>query len=71
MLLLMIGGEANLHSCYVEDKVPLRIHIFLWLLANNKTLTRDNIEKEEMWRIKHVCFVLILSRLNTSSTNVV
>lgn len=26
-------------------KVPPRIHIFLWLLANNKLLTRDNLAK--------------------------
>jgi hypothetical protein len=26
-------------------KVPPRIHIFLWLLANNKVLTRDNLAK--------------------------
>jgi hypothetical protein len=25
--------------------VPRRIHIFLWLLANNKVLTRDNLVK--------------------------
>jgi hypothetical protein len=25
--------------------VPSRIHIFLWLLANNKTLTMDNLAK--------------------------
>jgi hypothetical protein len=25
--------------------VPSIIHIFLWLLANNKTLTRDNLGK--------------------------
>jgi hypothetical protein len=24
---------------------PSRLHIFLWLLANNKTLTRDNLAK--------------------------
>jgi hypothetical protein len=27
--------------------VPSRIHIFLWLLANNKTLTRDNLAKRK------------------------
>jgi hypothetical protein len=27
--------------------VPSRVHIFLWLLANNKTLTRDNLEKRK------------------------
>jgi hypothetical protein len=26
-------------------RVPPRIHIFLWLLTNNKTLTRDNLTK--------------------------
>jgi hypothetical protein len=25
--------------------VPPRLHIFLWLLANNKTLTRDNLSR--------------------------
>jgi hypothetical protein len=25
--------------------VPPRIHIFMWLLANNKVLTRDNLAK--------------------------
>jgi hypothetical protein len=25
--------------------VPLRIHFFLWLLSNNKLLTRDNLRK--------------------------
>jgi hypothetical protein len=25
--------------------VPPRVHIFLWLLANNKILTRDNLAK--------------------------
>jgi hypothetical protein len=28
-------------------KVPPRIHIFLWLLANNKVLTRDNLAKRK------------------------
>ena len=27
--------------------VPPRIHIFLWLLANNKTLTRSNLSKRQ------------------------
>jgi hypothetical protein len=25
--------------------VPSRLHVFLWLLANNKVLTRDNLVK--------------------------
>ena len=28
-----------------DTKVPSRIHVFLWLLANNKLLTRDNLSK--------------------------
>jgi hypothetical protein len=27
--------------------VPPRLHIFLWLLANNKILTRDNLAKRK------------------------
>jgi hypothetical protein len=27
--------------------VPSRVHIFLWLLANNKTLTRDNLSRRK------------------------
>jgi hypothetical protein len=27
--------------------VPSRLHIFLWLLANNKVLTRDNLSKRK------------------------
>jgi hypothetical protein len=27
--------------------VPLRIHFFLWLLSNNKLLTRDNLRKRQ------------------------
>jgi hypothetical protein len=27
--------------------VPSMIHIFLWLLTNNKTLTRDNLAKKK------------------------
>jgi hypothetical protein len=28
-------------------RVPPRLHIFLWLLANNKTQTRDNLAKRK------------------------
>jgi hypothetical protein len=27
--------------------VPPRLHIFLWLMANNKVLTRDNLAKRK------------------------
>jgi hypothetical protein len=27
--------------------VPLRIHVFLWLLTNDKILTRDNLSKRK------------------------
>jgi hypothetical protein len=33
--------------------VPPRLHIFLWLLANDKILTRNNLAKR-----RHVYFVL-------------
>jgi hypothetical protein len=30
-----------------EIKVPPRLHVFLWLLANNKLFTRDNLSKRQ------------------------
>jgi hypothetical protein len=36
--------------------VPSRVHIFLWLLANNKTLTRDNLEERKRLEDKRCLF---------------
>jgi hypothetical protein len=48
MPLLIIGGVCQVLTPAVwKLKVPSRIHIFLWLLANNKTLTRDNLAKRK------------------------
>jgi hypothetical protein len=30
-----------------KNHIPSRVHIFLWLLANNKVLTRDNLAKRK------------------------
>jgi hypothetical protein len=35
---------------------PLRLHIFLWLLANGKVLTRDNLAKRRYARDKTCLF---------------
>jgi hypothetical protein len=32
-------------------RVPPRIHFFLWLLSNDKLLTRNNLEKGEKLRM--------------------
>jgi hypothetical protein len=40
------GGVTPVHTPAIwQLSVPPRIHVFLWLLANNKTLTRDNLHK--------------------------
>jgi hypothetical protein len=40
------GGVIPVHTPAVwKLHVPPRIHIFLWLLCNNKLLTRDNLDK--------------------------
>jgi hypothetical protein len=56
-------------------RVPSRIHIFLWLLANNKTLTRENLAKRravddgtclfcnEQESVKHLFLIAVLPRL--------
>jgi hypothetical protein len=42
------GGTlpVNIH-CVWKLKVPPKIHFFLWLLAHNKLLTRDNLVKRQ------------------------
>jgi hypothetical protein len=40
------GGVTPVHTPVVwKLHIPPKIHIFLWLLANNKLLTRDNVCK--------------------------
>jgi hypothetical protein len=40
------GGIIPVHTLAIwKLNVPPRIHVFLWLLANKKTLTRDNLHK--------------------------
>jgi hypothetical protein len=44
--------------------VPLRLHIFLWLLVNNKILTRDNLAKRKKIEenVHHVFFGCYVTR---------
>jgi hypothetical protein len=51
--------------------VPFRVHIFLWLLSNNKTLTRNNLEKGRNWIIIDVYSVINQSRCHICFLNVV
>jgi hypothetical protein len=42
------GGVKQIFTSVVRKiQVPPRIHIFLWLLSNNKILTRDNLGKRK------------------------
>jgi hypothetical protein len=41
------GVKQVYTSVMWKISIPLRLHIFLWLLANNKTLTRDNLDKRK------------------------
>jgi hypothetical protein len=47
MLLLMRGGsnKSSLQLCGESLSPPPRLHVFLWLLANNKVLIHDNLAK--------------------------
>jgi hypothetical protein len=41
-------GVKQIHTPAVWGlKIPLRVHFFLWLLTQNKTLTRDNVKKRK------------------------
>jgi hypothetical protein len=38
-------------------KIPPRVHVFLWLLFNNKLLTRDNLNKRQ--EVLDLCCVFV------------
>jgi hypothetical protein len=48
-------APVDIHSVW-KIKVPPKIHFFLWLIAHNKLLTRDNlgkrqrVDEEETWK---------------------
>jgi hypothetical protein len=46
-LLYIVLNDRGLRQVYTQVMwkihVPSRIYVFLWLMANNKTLTRDNL----------------------------
>jgi hypothetical protein len=37
-------------------RIPLRVHFFLWLVANNKLLARDNLAKRQEVTFKTCLF---------------
>jgi hypothetical protein len=47
--LYAIVNNRSIKQVFTPDMwkipVPSRLHVFLWLLANNKVLTRDNLTK--------------------------
>ncbi|WVZ98403.1 hypothetical protein U9M48_043853 [Paspalum notatum var. saurae] len=48
-------SDALFNNCLWELKVPPQVHFFLWLLVNNKVLTRDNLGKRkklQMWKLE-------------------
>jgi len=51
--------------------IPPKLQFFLWLLANNKLLTRDNLAKRKEVSDRLVCFVMIESRFLICSSIVV
>jgi hypothetical protein len=65
-------GGGGLHSCSLEIPVPSHLHIFSWLLTNNKVLTRDNLAKrknvddmrcffcDEPESVKHLFFLSVV-----------
>jgi hypothetical protein len=51
--------------------IPSRLHVFLWLLANNKVLTRDNLDKRRPVADKTCLFLMKMNQLHTCSLAVV
>jgi hypothetical protein len=40
--------------------IPSWLHIFLWLLANNKVLTRDNLAKRR--KVENICYLFRIEK---------
>lgn len=68
------GISSELRDSIWKIKVPPNIHVFLWLVINNKTLTRDNLAKRrhvddltwvfftELESIQHLFFDWIVAK---------
>ena len=67
---LSFRGVMPIHIPAVwQLNVPPRVHIFLWLLYNNKLLTRDNLQKKrEMQKISLPYFAARKRALTISSS---
>lgn len=39
------GAVSEIGDCFWKILCPQNIHVFLWLIVNNKVLTRDNLAK--------------------------
>ena len=65
--ILNFRGVIPVHTPAVwKLSVPPRIHIFLWLLGNNKLLTRDNLCKRKDLNDKTCLFCMIMKPSTTS-----
>ena len=46
--MINFGGITSVWKDYIwRIKVPPNIHVFLWLMVHNKSLTRDNLSKRQ------------------------
>jgi hypothetical protein len=65
------GGQQVYTTVMWKIVVPPRVYIFLWLLANNKTLTRDTLAKRKKALMMYLTyFVLKVNQLHICSLNV-
>jgi hypothetical protein len=60
---------VNIHSTW-NLKVPPKIHLFMWLMMHNKTLTRDNFVKRQSVEFKRPSVVEFKSSSKDSSLHV-
>src|SRR3954469_6233403 len=40
--------HCHIHQPVWKIRIPPKIHVFLWLLANNKIMPRDNLQKRHI-----------------------
>lgn len=52
--MLTSSSSGAFHKIIWKSKIPEKIKIFLWLMANNAVLTRDNMKKRK-WNGDSLC----------------
>jgi hypothetical protein len=65
------SNQRMIHCCLIrkfgEQKIPLKIKIFLWLIQQGAILTKDNLSRKIKWKAIKSVPSAMRSQFSTSS----